>query len=342
MTAPSGENTAHRLRSVLSRYIIDSHSMELLVSDAVARAMGQRLSEHPFWRLESQITYVTEALSNLTAALERVERMANAQAGLPDRVADLNAALTRVEQLARAHIDDIGLLQCQLAKARTTREYEAAFAEAEPLVTVRIATFNRPAPLVERTLPSVLTQTYDRLEVIVVGDGCTDDTGERVDKLGDPRVRFINLPYRSPYPDEGRARWLVAGSPAMNFGTQIASGSWIAPLDDDDEFLPDHVEKLLRKARTGAFEMAYGNILRRTPDPSENAVLSSNPPRFEHFGFQAAIYMSCLRFMQYDARCWMLDESGDWNLCRRMMTAGVRIGWLDEVVSLYYPSLLWT
>src|SRR6266496_3474924 len=54
-----------------------------------------------------------------------------------------------------------------------------------PLVSVRVATFNRAELLVGRALPSVLNQTYDELEVVVVGDHCTDQTAERIEALGD-------------------------------------------------------------------------------------------------------------------------------------------------------------
>jgi hypothetical protein len=348
----------------MSRYLKDPQDIEPTASPDITTSVDREVI-HSGLDLEARVSYATEALSNLTVALERVERMTNAQVGVPESLSNLTAALERVERmantqvevpesiaeiytvlrkvelLARAQIDEIGLLQSQLAMTRVSAQYEAAFAETEPLVTVRIATFNRPGPLVERTLPSVLAQTYKRLEIIVVGDGCTDNTGDRVSRIDDPRVQFVNLPYRYPYPDDANARWLVAGSPAMNFGAQMAKGAWIAPLDDDDEFISDHIEKLLQTARQGNFEMAYGNILRKAPDPSDDMVLRSNPPRLGHFGFQGAIYMSCLRFMQYDPRCWMLNEPGDWNLCRRMIAAGVRIGWLDEVVSLYYPGQLW-
>src|SRR5262249_1151961 len=46
---------------------------------------------------------------------------------------------------------------------------------AEPLVSVCVATYNRAGLLTERCLPSVLGQTYRRFELIVVGDGCTDE-----------------------------------------------------------------------------------------------------------------------------------------------------------------------
>ncbi len=52
--------------------------------------------------------------------------------------------------------------------------------------------------------------------MLIVGDHCTDDTAERIAALGDPRIRFINLPARGVYPAEPFARWCVAGAAPMN------------------------------------------------------------------------------------------------------------------------------
>jgi glycosyltransferase involved in cell wall biosynthesis len=154
----------------------------------------------------------------------------------------------------------------------------------------------------------------------------------------DPRVRFVNLPHRGSYPEDSDRRWLVAGSPAMNHGAQLAAGRWIAPLDDDDEFSPDHVETLLAAAREGAFEMVYGRMLVVGSEPSDSYELGVYPPAHSQFGFQAALYLSALRFFEYETSSWVLGEPGDWNLCRRMLAAGVRIGYVPKVVTTLYPT----
>ncbi len=92
----------------------------------------------------------------------------------------------------------------------------------QPLVSVVIPTFNR-AYCLQRTLHSVLSQTYSRLEVIVVDDGSTDNTRELV--LGrsgaDPRIRYEYQTNRGV-------------SAARNLGFRLARGEYIALLDSDD------------------------------------------------------------------------------------------------------------
>jgi glycosyltransferase involved in cell wall biosynthesis len=62
-----------------------------------------------------------------------------------------------------------------------------------PLLTIIIPTFNWSTVL-PYSIGSVLRQTFSDFEVLVVGDGCTDDSEAVVKAVGDKRVRWINLP----------------------------------------------------------------------------------------------------------------------------------------------------
>jgi glycosyltransferase involved in cell wall biosynthesis len=224
-----------------------------------------------------------------------------------------------------------------LERVRAAPDYEVAF-QPDPLVTVRIATYNRAEVLCERTLPSVLRQTYANWEAIVVGDACTDDTEERIRALGDERIRFINLPFRGPYPDDDRTRWRVIGVNPMNTGMRLARGQWIAPLDDDDEFDADHIEVLLAHAQATHAELANGQL--RVLDTQTGAVahaeLCSWPPEDGRFNFLASLMHTGLRAFEYDANSHLAGEVSDWNLARRLWQAGARFSFLDRAVGTYY------
>lgn len=99
-----------------------------------------------------------------------------------------------------------------------------------PLFSVVIPTFNR-AHLVGRAIASVLAQTLEDFEVLVVDDGSTDDTRDAVGRIADPRVRLIALPA-----NRGAAA-------ARNAGIAAARGELIALLDSDDEYEPAFLEK---------------------------------------------------------------------------------------------------
>jgi glycosyltransferase involved in cell wall biosynthesis len=246
--------------------------------------------------------------------------------------------LERIKEVTSAQFDEIGCLRRQLEQVRCRDDYAEAFEIPEPLVSVRIATYGDPTLLIERAIASVIAQTYQRFEIIVVGDFGSITTEKRISEIGDPRIRYLYLPVRAPYPDDQRKRWQVAGSQAMNLGIAAARGHWIAPLDHDDEFVPSHIETLLHAAQTQKCELVYGKALAVFPDDRPEVEVGSFPPRLSAFGFQAALYLSSLKFFDYNPKSWVLDEPGDWNLCRRMLEAGVRMGFVDEVVTRIYPS----
>jgi hypothetical protein len=253
----------------------------------------------------------------------------------------LDESVAALRGIAAAVFDDIPALRRALLAARTGAEYQQAFDDPEPLVTVRIPTYERSTLLLERALPSVLSQSYQHLEVVVVGDGCTDETAAAIGSFGDRRVRFFNLPFRHPYPEDPELRWLVAGGPGANAAAELARGSWLALLGDDDEFEPHCLERLVQHARATNSEMVYGNVLVRRPPPSEEQILSCYPPRLGLYNCTTTLVMSALRCFEFAPRSWLLGEPADWNLCRRMIEAGVRIGHVDQVVTVLYPSHDW-
>jgi len=102
---------------------------------------------------------------------------------------------------------------------------------SDPLVTVIIPTYNRADTLVY-AVDSVLWQTYQHFELLVVGDCCTDHTDEVMQKyLEDPRVQWINLPENSGYQ-----------SVPNNEGLKRAKGEYVCYLNHDDIWLPNHLQ----------------------------------------------------------------------------------------------------
>ena len=222
----------------------------------------------------------------------------------------------------------------EVARMRAAEGYESAY-RAEPLVSVRIATFNRADLLVDRAIASLRRQTYQRWEAHVVGDACTDATATRIAALADPRISFENLPVRGPYPRTPRAHWMVAGCGPMNRGLELSRGPWIATLDDDDEWEPDHLEVLLAEAMRTRAEIVYGrHFVRDAADGRLLAIeVGSFPPRRGRFTFQDAICHAGLRAFRFDPRAYTVGEPADWNLARRLVQAGVSFAFLDRVVT---------
>jgi glycosyltransferase involved in cell wall biosynthesis len=99
-------------------------------------------------------------------------------------------------------------------------------------VSVVIPVQNRPVA-VRRAIDSVLAQTCQDFEIIVVDDGSTDDTASSVEAIGDPRIVLVRH-------DRNRG-----ASPARNSGIWAGRAPFVAFLDSDDEWFPTRLEKML-------------------------------------------------------------------------------------------------
>ena len=225
-----------------------------------------------------------------------------------------------------------------LEPIRNLASYEEAYV-GTPLMSVCIATFQRARILCERTLPTVLNQTYSNWEAVIVGDACQDDTAARIAALGDSRLHFYNRPVNGPYPEDARRRWLVAGTYPANDALSRARGRWIAIMNDDDEWTADHLAVLLAEAQRTRAELVYGVMRVLIHGTGEESSFGGWPMQHGNFGFQAAIYHGDLRAFQFDPAAHELDEPGDWNLARRMLVAGVRAAFLPRVVGTYHLAV---
>lgn len=244
--------------------------------------------------------------------------------------------MNKIYNIVKSNHDDLPYLTRKVFKMRSKTSYEKAFT-GNPLVSVRIATYNRANDLVNKSIASVLKQSYQNFEIVIVGDHCTDDTEEKLKALKDKRIRFYNLPSRTVYPEDRINKWRVIGAIPMNQAADMAKGSWIAPIDDDDEFTPDHLEKLIAHAKKTRCELVYGASTQKNIVTKEEKRIWSFPPEENKFTFHSAIYMKELDdIFKYDFKAWTIDEVGDWNMCRRMMESGVRISAIDDTVGVIH------
>ncbi len=192
-----------------------------------------------------------------------------------------------------------------------------------PLVTVRIATYNRGTMVRDRAIASALSQTYPNIEVVVVGDRCDAATEAAVRSVRDSRVRFENLAERGAYPSDPDFRWMVAGTVPMNRALELAKGEWIAPLDDDDEFTPDHVEVLIEACRERNLDFAYG-VAEMEVEPGVWQSVGSAPLRVGRIVHAAVLFHRELGFIRHDLEAWRLHEPADWNVWHRMRDVGAQ------------------
>jgi glycosyltransferase involved in cell wall biosynthesis len=119
---------------------------------------------------------------------------------------------------------------------------------------VVIPTHNRRDRLLQ-AITSVRNQTRPAEQIIIVADGCTDDSVAAVGDLGDPKIEVLDLP-KGP-----RLGWAL-----RNQALEIATGDVVSYLGDDDLYLPDHLERVGALHDTGRFDFVQANTIVAWPD----------------------------------------------------------------------------
>jgi glycosyltransferase involved in cell wall biosynthesis len=114
----------------------------------------------------------------------------------------------------------------------------------EPMVSVIIPTYNR-SNVLRIAIHSVLWQTEQNFELLVIGDGCTDDSESVVRSFGDARIRWHNLPENSGHQ-----------SAPNNAGLALARGQYIAYLGHDDIWHPGHLGTMVAAITAASADIA--------------------------------------------------------------------------------------
>jgi glycosyltransferase involved in cell wall biosynthesis len=186
-----------------------------------------------------------------------------------------------------------------------------------PTASVIVPTFNRPAMLLE-TLRSILTQSYQDFEIIVINDAGEDVTAALA-TLGDiQKIRHLR---------HKENKGLAA---ARNTGIKAARGKYIAYLDDDDIFQSNHLQTLVEHLEATQGDVAYTDAYRAHQRKNGDAyeVFARDVPYSFEFNYDRILeknFIPVLCFM-HRKTCWEavggFDESlpvlEDWDLWIRM------------------------
>ena len=203
-------------------------------------------------------------------------------------------------------------------------------ASADMTISAIIPTYNR-ASLVTRAIDSVLAQTRAVDEVIVVDDGSTDDTCAVVARYG-TRVRYVHQ----------KNAGLAA---SRNTGVREARSEWVAFLDDDDEWMPEKIEKEVKAlaARPGSV-LCYAQALRLSPDGACEPFIPAPLHRLERDVLLGNPFTACSVVVRKDffelaggfnpaLRC-----AEDWEFAARMIALRREFVMLDEPVVIVHET----
>lgn len=203
-----------------------------------------------------------------------------------------------------------------------------------------IPTKNRPE-LVGRAVQSALRQTLSSIEVLVVVDGRDDATSQALALVDDPRLRVTALPES------------VGAQEARNIGVKASTGRWVAFLDDDDEWLPEKLERQIEVARASAFEhpivsceiisrWEHGDLVRegRDPRPGETIpeyIFLRNPLELSEIRLQTSTIFTTRDLLTRVP--WRRCAHDEWDLLlRAAATPGVGLEFVPQPLAIWHSD----
>jgi glycosyltransferase involved in cell wall biosynthesis len=161
-----------------------------------------------------------------------------------------------------------------------------------PLVTVIIPTYNR-AKMITKTLDSIIAQTYQNFEVIVVDDGSTDDTIQILNEYKQSITRN-DIVFKILQQEN-------AGAPAArNHGLKNASGEYLVFFDSDDRMLPERIEKQVQKMIEEQSDCCACGYIKDSKQQDYN-------PHIIHG--KSVLYSFLKNKIFGSTQCWMLKNS---------------------------------
>jgi glycosyltransferase involved in cell wall biosynthesis len=194
---------------------------------------------------------------------------------------------------------------------------------ADPTCSVITPTWQRHGLLLQRAIPSVAAQDYQALEHIIVSDGPDPVLAAGRDGGFDRNVRFEELP---EHPD---AQW---GHHARLHGIDLAKGSYIAYLDDDNSWHPDHLRLLVAALEETGADFAYPLC---AVHGRGEYVIGSDPPAEGQIDTSMIVHRREL----LDVATWRWYPgipTIDWDLVSRWTTAGATWTRVNAVTCDYY------
>ena len=166
------------------------------------------------------------------------------------------------------------------------------------LVSIIMPSYNT-AKYIAETVQSVLAQTYQDWELIIVDDCSTDDTDEVVRPyLSDSRILYLKIEKNS------------GAAVSRNRALREAKGKWIAFLDSDDLWMPEKLEKQIAFMEENGYHFSYTNYMEIDEASKPNGKSVTGPKKITKAGMFNYCWPGCLTVM-YDAETVGLIQIAD-------------------------------
>jgi glycosyltransferase involved in cell wall biosynthesis len=196
-------------------------------------------------------------------------------------------------------------------------------------------TYNR-SNVLRIAIHSVLWQTEQNFELLVVGDGCTDDSEAVVKSFGDARIQWKNLPTNAGHQ-----------SAPNNAGLRMARGRYIAFLCHDDIWHPEHLRTLLGTLRSRRADIAMALAEMRGPEHSNYRVVAPIHPKAGFDPVKCSPHSSLMYVREVYERIGDLKDyrtvwrNPECEFQYQAYLAGFRFASTDELTVYMFHSTLW-
>jgi len=199
----------------------------------------------------------------------------------------------------------------------------------KPIISVVISTYNQP--LLQRAIDSVLAQTFKEFEIIIVDDHSKNLPQINLPK-GENRVIPIRLPFNTGYMVRPK-----------NIGIMCARGKYIAYLDDDNVFLPNHLEVLYKAITETQADVVYGDRVYKSTIPNEKRFMGKMSSNYDLNKLNQGNYIDTSDIMHTiqainDIGYWDIfwERKADWLLMLRFGKAGMKIVHVPQIITEYW------
>jgi glycosyltransferase involved in cell wall biosynthesis len=212
----------------------------------------------------------------------------------------------------------------------------------KPLISIYTPTYNRNKLLRERAIPSVLNQTYEKWEWIIVHEGFADyGLGRIIKDLNDDRIQYYQIArHLPPHNYDNEIQWLLGGTYPANHALNKVKGDWIARLDDDDIWSNNHLERSLEFAIKGNYDFITSQfiIIKGRGGKLVDCTKHKISDEVEKIGCHSSyFYSSKLKRFRYDPECYKKswNRVNDADFMERILKSGARYGFKpDPTVAL--------
>ena len=200
----------------------------------------------------------------------------------------------------------------------------------KPIISIVLTTYNRPQYL-QRAIDSVLCQTFTDWELVIVDDHSDSVPPFKLPE-GEDRVIAIRLPFNTGY--------LVRPT---NVGIMCSRGKYIAYLNDDNVYLPDHLEILYKAITKNQADVVYGDRIYKSNDPNEKRFMGKMSYKYDLGRINQGNYVDTSDIMHTiqainDIGFWDIfwERKADWLLMVKFGKTGKKIIHVPKIITEYF------